>query len=359
MKIRMKTLLFTGIVLALVLAGTGAFVALRADNGAFDEMAWRAAVQAVDPALFRAPHFADGKYFNPWMNTGDRGGLLRFLSWRFAGRETFAAEEEEYLPAVTPRTAAEIAGRDNYAMWLGHASVLVRLNGVTLIVDPVLGDIPFVATRRTPAALSSAEAGALAGPLYVLLTHNHYDHLDEESIRSFPAGTKFIVPVGLASTLRDMGAKDVVEMDWWQERNADGVTVAFVPSQHWSKRTPFDTNTSLWGSYVLQAKGKTVFVGGDSGYFLGYREIAKTYPAPDLAFMSAGAYRPRWFMHFAHQDEREAAQAADDLRAKRWVPVHWGAFRLGDEPAGHPGVSLRRMNPRGLHSAGVGEIIPL
>lgn len=327
------------------------------DNG-FSEEKWLESVQSVDTSKFSAPHLNDSRYFNPWMLM-EMKGFAEVMKWRFfSDKQDYSALEESVLPAVKLLTAEYINSHDNFISWLGHASVLIKSAGSVILVDPVLGEIPFVSKRRTQCALSYKEASLITGDVTVLLTHNHYDHLDSRSIESMPAGTKFIVPSGLGKTMKKLGVPSVTEMDWWQEITVSGSKIVFLPSQHWSKRGMFDTNKSLWGSFLVDTGKKRIFVCGDTGYSLLYREIAAKYPRIDYAFMSVGAFHPRWFMHYSHQDADEAVQGFRDLGAKEMVAFHWGAFRLGDEPAGYPAIHVKLKFPE-ARIADCGEVIKL
>jgi L-ascorbate metabolism protein UlaG (beta-lactamase superfamily) len=285
-------------------------------------------------------------------------GFSTMLKWRFSDKPDYNDDEKNFLPDVKVITADYINSHDNFITWLGHASMLIKTSGKVLMVDPVFGDITFVKKRRSPSALSYEEASRITGDVIILLTHNHYDHLDKTSIESLPLQSKFIVPKGLGSEITDIRNAEVREMDWWEELNIDGIKFAFLPSQHWSKRGLFDTNRSLWGSYLIDTGKKRLFICGDTGYSPVYKEIALKYPGIDYAFMSTGASQPRWFMHYAHQNEAEAIRGFNELGAKKMVPIHWGSFALGDEPAGYPAIHTKNKYP-GTKIVDGGEIIKL
>lgn len=327
------------------------------DNG-FSEEKWRESVQAVDRSQFYAPHSSDGKFFNPWMAM-EMKGFAEVMRWRFfSDKQEYSGLEESALPAVKPLTADFINSHDNFTSWIGHASVIIKTAGSVILVDPVLGNIPFVKSRRTECALSYEDASRITGSVTVLITHNHYDHLDSKSIGSMPAGTKFIVPSGFGKTMNKLGTDDVTEMDWWSEISVSGNKIIFLPSQHWSRRGMFDTNKSLWGSFLVDTGKKKIFICGDTGYSMLYREIAAKYPGIDYAFMSVGAFHPRWFMYYSHQDAGEAAVGFRELGAKVMIPFHWGAFRLGDEPAGYPAIHVKLKFPE-ARITDCGEVIRL
>lgn len=313
----------------------------------FDENNWKESVRSVDSSLFYTTHFKDGEYFNPWMQM-ERKGFFTVLKWRFfSGRRKYSEEEENFLPEVKPLTAEFIDSHDNFMSWLGHASVMIKSSGNLIIVDPVLGEIPFVKKRRTRAALTYEEAAKISRNITVLITHNHYDHLDKKSIKSLPQQTKFIVPAGLSPEIRSMRGKDsdVREIDWWDEADIGNINITFLPSQHWSKRAFGEANSSLWGSFLIDTGKKRIFICGDTGYSLLYKEFSRKFPEIDYAFMSTGAFHPRWFMYYAHQDDSEAIQGFLELGANKMLPMHWGSFRLGDEPEGYPAVHINKKLP--------------
>jgi len=346
------------LIVTVTLMTTTLLYALSKDStDSFDETGWEKAISSLDRTLFYAEHEKDGKYFNPWMPMPETG-FSRMLKWRMADRPSYGEEELNHLPDVKPLTAEYINSNDNFITWIGHASMLMKISGKTIIIDPVLGDVTFIKKRRVPSALSYEDASLIKGEIFVMLTHNHYDHLDTKSIESFPQGSKFIVPKGLGSTIHDIRDADVQEMDWWEELNIGNIKIAFLPSQHWSKRGLFDTNKSLWGSYLIDTGKKKLFICGDTGYSGIYKEIALKYPGIDYAFMSTGASQPRWFMHYSHQNESEAIRGFSELGAKKMIPIHWGSFALGDEPAGYPAIHTKNKFPDAMIVGG-GEIIKL
>ena len=218
-----------------------------------------------------------------------------------------------------------------------------------------------------PPALNAADLKTLGiRRLNVLISHNHYDHLDRESIASLPDDARFYVPLGLKAFIMDLGKKDVIEMDWWQKSEGGrGTEVVCLPMQHWSRRIGQDFNTTLWASFMIITPSTTVYFVGDSGYFIGYREIGRLYPDIDYVLMPTTAYLPRWFMHYAHMDVDEAIDAFEDLKARFFIPTQWGAFQLGDMPPGYPALDLRRrMSERKLDQSrfffpNIGEAIPI
>ncbi|MGH3978351.1 MAG: MBL fold metallo-hydrolase [Pseudonocardiaceae bacterium] len=226
------------------------------------------------------------------------------------------------LPAATPSVT-----------WAGHASFLLRLGGVSALVDPVLSERILGAGRRlTPPGLQRVPPVDM-----LLISHNHYDHLDAATVRRLPRRTRVVVPGGLGRWFRRRGFRAVTELDWWESADVGGVAVDLVPAHHWSRRSPFDACASLWGGWVLTAPGgPRLYHAGDSGYGPYFTEIGARYPGIDVAMLPVGSYTPRWFMGPMHVDPEEAVQVASDVGARVMVPMHWGTFRLSREPVLEP-----------------------
>ena len=310
----------------------------------FDEDAWRQEVDAQNTELLYAPHFKDGVYFNPWSPMrSDRFG--QFLKWRFSKKATYTDEERTFLPRVRQDLAGRLqksAGKDTIA-WIGHATFFIRTAGVVWLTDPMLSKRALLPKRVTPPALRKDDLKNITDPLYVLISHNHYDHLDKNTIRSLPEHARIFVPPGLKETLQSFFGGEIQEVDWWETIDlGDGIQLVSLPAQHWSRRIGQDFNTSLWASYLLVTPDATIYYGGDSGYFVGYREIGKRFPGIDYALMPLTAYHPRWFMHYAHINASESVRAFQALGARYYIPTQWGTFQLGDNPPGYPVLDLKK-----------------
>jgi len=334
----------------------------------FDEIVWRQEVSASDPSLLYAPHQKDGKFFNPWKPMREKN-LLKLIEWKMSQKREYTSLEETYLPEVISDAEERIARftEKDFIMWLGHASFLIHLKGEFWLTDPILTERAFVVKRKTPPAISAESLKTIADKFTVIISHNHYDHLDQETIEALPEKSTVLCPLGLKEYIKEFdGSRNVVEMDWWQEYTSDaGIKIISLPAQHWSKRATGGTDRSLWASYMIMSSDIVIYFGGDSGYFIGYREFAKKFGQIDYALMPTTAYHPRWFMHYAHMNIPEAIEAFHELGAKYFIPTQWGAFHLGDEPPGFPALDLQReiierqLKPERFLIMNIGEIIEL
>lgn len=338
----------------------------RLNQPMFNDAAWQRDINGTDPALLYAPHYGNGKYFNPWM-PATHGSPGRFLRWKLSSRQDYTEEEKKAMPGFKTGLKARIDDllpEDDFIAWIGHMTYLIRANGELWLFDPMFSDRALIPKRVTPPALSLDEMNAFPEKLNIVISHNHYDHLDEASLKALNHDARVFVPLGLKGTVADTGKHHVTEMDWWQKIDCgNGTTLVCLPAQHWSRRVFQASNTTLWASFMLITRNTTIYFGGDSGYFIGYREFSKQYPEIDYAIISTGAYHPRWFMHYAHMNADESLQAFLDLGAGFFIPGHWGAFQLGDEPVGYPLLDLRRtMTATGFDTSkalimDIGELI--
>lgn len=312
----------------------------------FDEDDWRDRVKAAKVEDIYAPNHDGEAFFNPWMPM-DKKGFSALLQWRLSPRMKYTDEEMQYLPKVLPDAAERIlaAGDKDFIFWVGHGTYLMRLGGQYWLTDPMFSDRALLPKRKTPPGITIDEMLSIIKPdrINVVITHNHYDHLDKTSISELPDDTRFYVPLGFKDFLAGLDKHDVMEMDWWDALDLeDGTRLVCLPMQHWSRRIGQGFNTVLWGSFLIASPDVTVFFDGDGGYHVGYREFGRRYPEIDYALIPTTAYHPRWFMHYAHMNVDEAIDAFDDLGASVFIPTQWGAFHLGDNPPGYPGLDLQR-----------------
>lgn len=225
--------------------------------------------------------------------------------------------------------------------WIGHATLLVQMDHVTFLTDPIwsatASPVSFAGPRRfVPPGLALE---ALPPIDFVVISHNHYDHLDLPTLAALAkrrAETRFFVPLGNGALLRENGIENVVELDWGESREHRGVHVTCLPTQHWSKRGFGDDNAALWASWAVVGPERRFHFAGDTGWFDGFARIGETFGAFDLAAVPIGAYEPAAMMRAAHLDPEEAVRAALALRARRALAIHYGTFDLSDEPLDEP-----------------------
>ena len=250
---------------------------------------------------------------------------------RFQKREKFS------LPSVNQ--AGKLNTKRDFFCLLGHSTVLFQLNGIRILTDPVFGNIPFY-RRYTPFPYTINDLGEID---IVLLSHNHYDHLDLPSLKGLKNAKYIVVPLKLKRYLKGIFEKDrVFELNWFEEFEYKGIRFVFLPAKHWSKRGLFDRNTSLWGSFLINSEKISHYYAGDTAYYSHFEDIGKVFKI-DYAFLPIGAYKPDYIMKHNHLSPEEAYKAFKDLKAKHFIPVHYGVFKLSDEPVSEPYERVKRI----------------
>ncbi|MBA3010338.1 MAG: MBL fold metallo-hydrolase [Proteobacteria bacterium] len=337
----------------------------------FSETNWALQVEATQAQDLYAPHEKDGRFFAPWMEMGDKS-FLDVLGWKLFSSTDYTDRERAFLPRVLPDTASRIEQTPgDFILWIGHNTFLIRINNAYWITDPIFSKRALLLARLTPPALTLDQLNHLitqgqTKEVNILISHNHYDHLDRSSVKGLPRDAKVFVPKGLKELVMNMNKPLVTEMDWWETIElGKGTRLICLPAQHWSLRIGQGRNRSLWASYLLITPETTFYFGGDSGYFKGFREIGQKFPKIDYTFMATTAYHPRWFMQYQHMNITEAIKGFEDLGAKYFIPTQWGTFHLGSEPAGYPGLDLARhikqkqLNPDRFKILDIGQILPI
>ena len=235
---------------------------------------------------------------------------------------------------------------NNYIAWIGHATFLIKLGDTTIITDPLFsknaGPLVFGPKRYIDPAIPLNKIPKIN---LFLLTHNHYDHLDYRTIKKFPhKEAKVIVPLKLSKYFTKNKFNDVEEIDWYQETQINNdIKITLLPAVHWSKRTLTDTNKTLWGSFLIEYKGKKIFFACDTGYGNIYKELGNKYGPIDITFINIGAYdfRPMFEKSVYHTNPEEALNIGKDLNSKKLIGMHWGTVVLSLEPIMEPPVRFK------------------
>jgi L-ascorbate metabolism protein UlaG (beta-lactamase superfamily) len=271
--------------------------------------------------------------------------MLDLLKWTLDSNP-YEEEKERDTARLEVKDPTEFLQSDkNGILWLGHASFFVRLDGVSILIDPIFGKPPLVKEFvSVPSPLEKIRAVD-----YVLLTHDHRDHMDETTLtaiaRKFP-NARFLAGLRSQDVLGEWSTptNTIGTAGWFQQFALpdERVKIFFLPVRHWSRRGLFDTNQRLWGGYIIQSKNTTIYHGGDSGYGRHYKETGELFPQIDYFLLGIGAYEPRWFMEPNHNNPQDAIKAFLDSGAKTLVPMHYGRFDLSDEPPNLPLKTLMR-----------------
>jgi N-acyl-phosphatidylethanolamine-hydrolysing phospholipase D len=299
------------------------------------------------------PHHTRQGFKNNYFAAVDKP-FLQLLRWRWeAWRNDLPPPPQTTTPTVAPDLDAIHANARPERMqpattWIGHATMLVQAGGLNVLTDPVFSEraspVQFIGPRR--AQPPGVALDALPPIDVVVISHNHYDHLDRDSVRALHARsggkTLFLVPLGIKPWMAEQGIHHVVELDWWRSHTVSGVEFFLTPVQHWSARGLGDRSHTLWGGWAVFGPDFHWYFSGDTGYSRDFTDTRERFAQRngaagfDLALIAVGAYEPRWFMKEQHVNPAEAVQIHRDLQAQRSIGVHWGTFNLTDEPLDQP-----------------------
>jgi len=279
--------------------------------------------------------------------------------WSFVVRRLWTssiAPRTFEAPRVLNDGAALRAGTVNPSItWVGHSTLLVQLDGLNVLADPTWSARASPVSWGGPRRLSPPGLAFESLPQIdiVVISHDHYDHLDLATVKSLAEkhNPLFLVPLGLKAWFAENGMSRVEELDWWQEREYGGVTFVCLPSQHFSQRTLWDGNTRLWATWAVLGRERRFYFSGDTAYFAGFKEIGKRLGPFDVAAVAIGAYEPPEIMKSVHVTPEEAVQAFVDVNARVLIGIHWGTFDLAEESLDEPPVRmLAEARRRGIDS---------
>ncbi|MBD2770526.1 MBL fold metallo-hydrolase [Hymenobacter sp. BT664] len=315
------------------------------------------------------PGYPGNKLFGNKFANGEELYEPRFttvLKWQLTANPQKAEKKADtWAPAVVD-CAAAFSTTEDLLVWLGHASFLLRVAGVTLLFDPIL----FSSVELRPRHALPCPREAIRNIDYLLLSHGHRDHLDEQSIRLLARQNpqlRVLSSLRMGPLLRGMApALPVQEAGWWQQYDLGPgapLEIIYLPAAHWHRRGLADVNRVLWGSFLIRAVDKLIYFAGDTAYGDHFEAIENRFGPIDIALMPIGAYKPAYMMAQSHLNPHEAAKAANVLRAGHVVPMHHGTFSLSDEPASEPLRQFTEIAASGmlrgeLHAPAVGEVLP-
>jgi L-ascorbate metabolism protein UlaG (beta-lactamase superfamily) len=282
--------------------------------------------------------FAGGRFRNAHPTPDRPGGVLR---WMLTRRKAKWPDFVANTPFPPPSRVA--TGRIAVT-FIGHATFLIQVGGVVVLTDPIwsarASPVSWAGPRRVREPGQPLEALPPANVL--LVSHCHYDHLDLPTLRRVQAmwAPETVTGLGNARHLAKAGIVGAHELDWWETVSVAGATITYIPAQHFSARTPFDRDRTLWGGFVIEAGGTTVYFAGDTGYGPHFREIRRQFPRIDLALLPIGAYEPRWFMSGHHMNPDDAVRAHLDLGGPPSIGMHHATIQLTDEAIDAPAEAL-------------------
>ena len=247
----------------------------------------------------------------------------------------------DYIEISNDWESLDFEEDDNYGVWVGHSTFLIKKNGITILTDPVFSDraSPFKnigPKRLIPPAIPLKQLPEID---FITISHNHYDHLDIRSLKDLyllNSSTIFLVPAGDKKLLERQKIENVYEYEWWEGYLSDELKITFTPVQHWSKRGLFDRNKSLWGGWFFEFNDFSIFHAGDTGYSEDFKSTRMKLGSPKYAFIPIGAYDPEWFMAESHVNPEDAVQIMLDLGAESSFGMHWATFKLTDEDTLEP-----------------------
>ncbi len=316
------------------------------------------------------PYVQNGRFYN-YPNEIPEGFFFRSLYIYLkshVNRLFYHPQTQDWIvkPNVPQRSIVPII------TWIGHSTFLIQVAGFNIITDPIFGN----ATTLFPRILKPGLELAQLPPIdYVLISHNHLDHMDAPALFVFKNDhpqCSYLVPLGDKKWFDERGFSNVREYTWWQQDSFslenEHVTFTFLPAFHWSQRGMFDKNRSLWGSWMIDVGGKRIYFAGDTAYTRHFKVIGQEFDRIDCALMPIGPCEPHKWMKFSHANAKESYQGFLDLRAHHFIPMHWGTFYFGTDTFETSLKELEsvwnslhqdRLSQKRLHIMHVGQTMPL
>jgi L-ascorbate metabolism protein UlaG (beta-lactamase superfamily) len=298
-----------------------------------------------------------GKEFSNSTNR-EKPLLADILKWQLSKNPQKEEKKREEYQVSTRKDKAFLSEAKDHVTWLGHSSFFIRIAGISLVIDPILYDLPLMKRKVAP----PCEPGDIQTLDYILLTHNHRDHADKKTLKallSVNPDIEALLPLRMGEWYKKLSS-EFQEAGWWQKYNTpDDIEIYFLPAKHWCRRGMTDYNRMLWGSFMIRGNGKTIYYAGDTGWWHHFAEIRDLFTDIDYALLPIGAYMPQHIMKPEHMTPDEAVMASNALNSKCMIPMHYGTFDLSDEPLGEP-IKLLKANTRlkaELKIPDVGEVV--
>ncbi len=292
-------------------------------------------------------HFDGSRFFNPW-GVNNEKSLWDVFSWKIKGGAAAWPEKVD-----TPKHSLPHPTKDTLTVtWVNHSTFLIQTDSLTILTDPIWAErcspVSFAGPKRV--VEPGVEFDKLPKIDLVLVSHNHYDHLDSATLKrlSDRDAPLILVPLGDKRWLEGEGVKNLEEMDWYQTRSLGDFKMTFLPAQHWSARGMFDRNHSLWGSWGVEVGEMKIYHAGDTGLGPHFKEIREKWGRADVAMIPIGAYEPRWFMKAMHMNPTDALEAYRILEASYAFGMHLETFQLTDEAREEPRLEFHKIRPADL-----------
>jgi L-ascorbate metabolism protein UlaG (beta-lactamase superfamily) len=304
-------------------------------------------------------HFDGRRYFNP--NAPQVRGFSKVLKWKLTSR---TEPSPRFVADVTPSVPPERIDDESLRVTLvNHSTVLLQQSGLNILTDPIWSE------RASPFTWAGPKRHRAPGvrwedlpPIDIaLISHNHYDHLDLDTLTRLMrrGASTFVVPRGVGELMLARGLQPVRELDWGDSANLSGATVHSVPALHFSSRWLNDRNRTLWCGYLVETPRRRVYFAGDTAFGWHFAAIRERFGSPDCALLPIGAYEPRWFMSRAHMSPEDAVRAHEILEANTSIAIHHATFQLTDEHIDRPRADLRACGPANFLTPANGEFVTL
>jgi len=275
--------------------------------------------------------------------------LIRLIRWHFALKKTATRSHVDSSPYIPQYASPDLERIKNphpskmQITWVGHSTFLIQVAGVAILTDPIWSN------RASPVQWAGPKRYARPGISFddlpnidvVLVSHTHYDHLDRTTINRLGTSPRYVLPENLAPWFAQLGIRNTTELSWWKSTQVGDVKITAVPANHWSKRNLWGTSTAGWGGYMIESSAGVIYFAGDTGYHAEYfKEIGQRFPRIDLGLIPIGAYYPEEIFGRYHVNPGEAVTVHREVGAKKSIGMHWGTFKLTQEPLAEPPILL-------------------